>query len=112
VLEAPDAELHAPALCDVEVTSALGGLLRAGRLSDRRAGEALDDYLDLPLERHSHTPLIRRMLELRGNFSAHDATYVALAEMLGASLLTSDLPFARAVGAHTTVPPLWPSTEG
>lgn len=43
------------------------------------------------------------MLALSENFTAYDATYVALAEHLGADLLTTDAPLARAVRAHTMV---------
>lgn len=96
MIEASDAELHTPALCDVEVASALRRLLRSGSLDDARAAEAIDDYLALPLERHGHEALLSRVLELRENFSAYDATYVALAERLGASLLTADAALARA----------------
>jgi len=44
-----------------------------------------------------------RIFELRDNFSSYDATYVALAESIGAELLTSDGRLARAVKTHTTV---------
>lgn len=37
------------------------------------------------------------LTELRENVSAYDATYVALAERLGAALLTADRKLARAV---------------
>lgn len=36
-------------------------------------------------------------LELRDSFGAYDATYVALAELLGARLMTADQGLARAV---------------
>jgi len=70
-------------------------------LTEGRATEALKDYLDLPLTRHGHASLVRRMLDLRANFSAYDATYVALAEVIDAELLTSDDRLGRAVEAHT-----------
>jgi predicted nucleic acid-binding protein len=95
-----DHDLHVPALCDVEVTAALRRALLIGVLDERRAGEAVEDYLDLPLTRHGHQSLIIRMLGLRDNFSAYDATYVALAERLGGGFLTADRPLARSVGAH------------
>lgn len=44
-----------------------------------------------------------RIFELRANFSAYDATYVALAEALGAELLSTDDRLARAVESHTAV---------
>ncbi|MGH2740164.1 MAG: type II toxin-antitoxin system VapC family toxin [Actinomycetota bacterium] len=89
-VENEGADLHIPALCDVEVASALRGALLGGKLTDERAGEALDDYLDLPLARHGHESLLPRILELRESFTAYDAVYVALAERLDAALLTAD----------------------
>lgn len=85
-----DVVLHVPALCDVEVASVLRRGLLGGRLEAQRAAEALEDYLDLPLTRHGHTTLLPRMLSLRSNFSAYDATYVALAEHVDGALLSAD----------------------
>ena len=91
VIRAPGAALHIPALCDVEVTSALRRLLLRGILSEDRAKDAVADYLDLPLGRHGHQQLLARILSLRTNFSAYDA----LAERLGARLVTGDRSLAR-----------------
>ncbi len=44
----------------------------------------------LPAERYSHTPLLGRIWELRHNFTAADATYIALAEATNSVLYTSD----------------------
>ena len=52
-------------------------------------------------ERHGHESLLPRTIELAENFTAYDASYVALAERLGARLITSDKRLARAVTAHT-----------
>lgn len=91
------ADLHVPALCDVEVASAFRRAMLQGKLSSHRAREAVQDLQDLPLTRHGHLALLPRVLELRNNFSAHDATYVALAEWLEAVLMTGDRPLGRAV---------------
>jgi predicted nucleic acid-binding protein len=99
VITHPDADLHVPALCDVEVVSALRGVLRRNLVTAERAEEALQDYLDLPLTRHGHQALIHRCLELREVLSAYDATYVALAEGLGADLITTDRRLARGAEA-------------
>ena len=56
-----------------------------------------------PLQRHSHEPLLERVLDLRDVFSAYDAAYVALAEQVGAALLTGDLRLARAIRASRVV---------
>lgn len=99
----PAVELHAPALCDIEVSSALRRALLMGKLTPRRVQSALEDYLDFPITRHGHRHLLARILVLRNNFSAYDATYLALAERLGASLLTADEALGRAVGSHSSV---------
>jgi predicted nucleic acid-binding protein len=72
-------------------------------LDQRRLEEAVEDYLDLPLTRHGHQSLMMRVLGLRHNFSAYDATYVALAELLGGHLLTADRSLAESVKAHLAI---------
>ena len=103
VVEAADAELHVPPLCDVEVASALRRLVLRRELVLERASEALASYADLPLERGDHGPLLFRVLALRENFSAFDAVYVALAESRDAALVTADDRLARAVRAHLSL---------
>ncbi|MFN2433113.1 MAG: type II toxin-antitoxin system VapC family toxin [Gemmatimonadota bacterium] len=103
VVEDADSDLHVPALCDVEVAAALRRGMLSRRLNERRAEQALTDYLDLPIARHGHTSLVHRALALHPNFSAYDAVYVALAERLGAVLLTADESLARAARRHTEV---------
>lgn len=100
VLTAPEAELHVPELCDVEVASGLRKALLARRMSEERANLALNAYRSLPLTRHKHEPLLDRVLALRHNLSAYDAVYLALAEALGAELITIDEGLARAARRH------------
>ena len=102
-LQAPGVALHAPALCDVEVTAALRRALLASLVSEDRVQNAVIDYLDLPITRHGHQALLPRILALRDNFSAYDATYVALTERLGAELLTADRALARAIETHLEI---------
>lgn len=97
----PEADVHVPAFCDVELASGLRRAMLHEGMTDLRALEAAADYLDLPLTRHGHQTLLARLLELRYNFTAYDATYVALAEMLGATLVTTDDGLKRAVRTHT-----------
>lgn len=103
-VRAPGASLHIPAVCDVEVASSLRRLLLRGTLSEERAKESLRDYVDFPLTRHGDQNLLARILSLRTNFSAYDATYVALAERLRARLITGDEGLARALEDHLDVP--------
>ena len=102
-LRAPAAEVAVPALCDVEVASVLRRAMLRRRLSPERAAEALEDYRDLPLTRHGHLALLHRALQLRENFSAYDAVYVALAERLDGRLVTADAALARAVERHADI---------
>ena len=96
MLAAPD--LAAPDLVDVETVSVLRRRWLAGDLPDRRFAQAVGDLADLALLRIPTLPLMRRAFELRANVTAYDATYVALAEHLGAVLVTADLRLTRAPG--------------
>lgn len=96
-IEDPLADIHLPFLCDVEVVAVVRRGLLAGQLTVERGAQAVQAYLDLPVNRHPHTSLLPRMLELRANLTAHDAAYVALAERLGAALLTTDERLKRSV---------------
>jgi predicted nucleic acid-binding protein len=89
-------ELAAPELIDLEVMSALRGLLRAGKVDHRRAELALTNIRRIPMHRASHRGLVTRCWELRNNLTAYDASYVALAELLGARLVTTDARMSRA----------------
>ncbi|MEW5917166.1 MAG: type II toxin-antitoxin system VapC family toxin [Gemmatimonadota bacterium] len=103
VLKDPEYDLHIPALCDVEILEAMRVELVSGRVGPHYALEVLDIYRQLPLTRHEHIGLMPRALGLRHNFTAYDAMYVALAELLEAQFLTADQSLARAVAAHTHV---------
>lgn len=90
--------LTAPWLIDLEVASAFRRMRRVGNLDDRRAELALQDLVDLPLQRAPHTPLLNRCWELRHNLTVYDASYIALAEMLSTTLLTADSGIEQAPG--------------
>jgi predicted nucleic acid-binding protein len=93
-----DHTVHAPHLLELEVANALRRIVLRRKL-DVEAGEsALLDLSRLAIVRHPHEPLMRRVWELRENLTAYDASYVALAEALGAPLLTTDARLARASG--------------
>lgn len=93
-----DDEFHSPHLIDVEVTQALRRLVRAGEVSAGRAAEVIEDLVDLDLHRHAHLDLLTRAWKLRENVTAYDAMYVALAEALGATVVTCDTPLPNAPG--------------
>ena len=97
-LRPPQITLHAPHLIDIEVTQAVRRYVHSGSLSVSRGHLALQNLAELDVERYSHTPLLPRIWALRENLTAYDATYVALAEALEATLITCDQRVAGAPG--------------
>ncbi|MFC8425864.1 type II toxin-antitoxin system VapC family toxin [Streptomyces sp. NPDC057236] len=86
--------LAAPHAVDLECASVLRGLVRGGKLPEAEAERALDLLRHMQLRRYDHAPLLPRIWELRHNMWPYDASYVALAETLGAELVTVDAKFA------------------
>jgi predicted nucleic acid-binding protein len=95
--------LFAPDLVDLEVLSVLRRQVGRGRMPLRRAALAIQDLAEIPIGRAAHRPLISRCWELRDALGAYDSAYVALAEMLGAPLVTADGRIARARGPRCAV---------
>lgn len=93
-------ELHILHLTDLEFASTMRKVAGAGTVSEEEARQRLDDYVLLPLHRHVHTPLLPRVFDLRHNFSAYDAAYVALAEAIDATIVTRDQRLRRALERH------------
>lgn len=91
-------EVAAPDLVDVETVAVLRKRWLAGTIRDRRFAAAIGDLESLDLDRYPTLPLMRRAYELRSNLTAYDASYVALAELLGCELLTGDGRLANAPG--------------
>lgn len=94
--EAP--QLAVPHLVDVEVAQVLRRFARSREIGEPRALAAMEDFLDLPLVRYPHAPILGRAFELRRNATMYDAVYLALAEALGAPLLTCDAKLGRVPG--------------
>lgn len=99
-----DEELAAPHLIDSEVTHVLRGLVHRGGLSEEQGELAMAGFIELTITRYPADWLRPRMWALRHNLSGYDATYVALAEMTGATaLLTTDARLAQAPGPRCHV---------
>ena len=95
--------IAAPDLLRVEVLSVIRRFTLGGRLTVTQAGRAIDDLIDLPIRVHPSAPLLRRCWTLRGNVTAYDACYLALAEALGCPLLTADVRLANAPGTRCRI---------
>jgi predicted nucleic acid-binding protein len=93
----------APALVDAEVGNALRRQVRAAEITARKARSALDDLLEMRLQRVPHRYLVERAWKLRDSVSFYDGLYVALAEGMGGPLLTLDRKLARASGLRVEV---------
>lgn len=89
-------EAHAPELIDPEVIAVVRRWTLRGWLAVEAGGQAVDELGELAIVRHRHVALRRRAWELRDRCSAYDACYLALAEALGAELLTTDARLGRA----------------
>lgn len=96
-------DLAAPGLVDVEVLAVLRKRWLAGDLDDQRFGAAVEDLVDVSIERHPMLALVRRASELGADVTAYDARHVVLAEMLGCPLLTGDHRLAHAAGPRCEI---------
>ncbi len=98
-----DETLHAPHLIDSEVAQALRRLVLRESLGADDGWAALDAWRRLGVVRSPVSGLLDRVWELRENVSAYDASYLALAETLGCTLLTADARLGRAPGLRCSV---------
>lgn len=99
----PDESLHVPHLLDVEVAQVLRRYVQHGVLPAERGRQNLAYLQRLDITRYGHEALLQRVWALRGNLTAYDAVYVALAEALNAPLLTRDAKLAAAPGLRARV---------
>lgn len=95
--------LHGPHLLDAEVGQAVRRFVLRGTLTRRRGARALARLRTLAITRHPHAPLLSRAFDLRANATFYDALYLALAEALGAPLLTADAALAHVPGHRARV---------
>lgn len=102
-LLAADDDQMAPHLIDAEVFGVIRKHHELGRLDGTAAHQAVEDLRDWPGERMSHRPLLERAWDLRSTVRGSDELYVALAEAMDATLLTTDARLARAPGPRCTI---------
>ncbi len=95
--------IYAPELLDIEVMSVLRRLTRSRELTYEQAQAALAALIEFPAIRVTHRPLLAHAWAVRDNISAYDASYVALATRLPATLVTADARLAQAVASLVKV---------
>ena len=96
-------DVVAPELLDVETTSALARLVRAGDVTDEAASSRVRALHRMPVVRIPHRPLVERVWRLRDRVRIGDAFYVACAELVAGSLLTTDARLGRAALSGVTI---------
>lgn len=92
-----------PHLTDSEIAQSLRRLVHQGEIEAQHAQRALAVWAAMGVERVGVVGLLDRIWELRDNVSAYDATYVAVAETMGAPLLTADGRLASAPGPRCPI---------
>lgn len=104
ILEGED--IVVPAHLDVEVAQVSRRLTFDSVITPVRGRAMLEVLSEAPFRRVPLTPLLPRIWDLRGNLTAYDAAYVALAEVLPAPLLTFDrkIPGSPGHGARVVLP--------
>ncbi len=96
-------QLHAPHLLDTEVSNALRRHVAARKMDASIGWVVLDALRQLGMTRYPTFPFLDRIWQLRDNLSAYDASYVALAELLGCSLVTGDGRLSQSPGIRCPV---------
>jgi len=96
-------DLAAPHLMPVEAANILRRASLAGDISVDGATLAHADLIRLRVSLFPYEPHAERVWQLRESVTAYDAWYVALAEVLGAPLITLDRRVAGAPGLRCEV---------
>lgn len=97
------ADLLAPTLAPFEAANIIRRHALAGHVGADQAAQAHADLRDLAIEQWPYELLAARAWQLRENLSIYDASYVALAELADATLVTLDRAIAGAPGLRCTI---------
>lgn len=97
------AALMAPTLMGFEAANVIRRHELAEQVSPDQAAQAHADLRELAIELWPYELLAERAWELRHNLSIYDASYVALAELVDAVLVTLDGRLAEAPGPRCRV---------
>lgn len=97
------ADLAAPSLLPFEVANIIRRHELTALITAEQAAQAHSDLRDLAIEQWPYDLLAPRAWQLRKNLTTYDASYVALAELLGTAIATLDRRIGRAPGLRCTV---------
>jgi predicted nucleic acid-binding protein len=102
-----DTVITGPQLLPFEVANVLRRHQLAGKIDRSIATLAHADLVALPLKLWPYSVLADRIWELRDQVTAYDASYVALAELVGCPVITLDrrLGHAHGLACHIVLPP-------
>jgi predicted nucleic acid-binding protein len=96
--------MYAPGHFDAEVISALRGVAWRNSVVQQTGPGLLSRLHRMPVRRERLSEAtMQRVWQLRENMTPYDAGYVALAEQLGASLVTCDAKFVAPPGIACTI---------
>jgi len=96
-------DLAAPSLLLFETANIIRRHELANAISTDQAVQTHSDLVDLAIEEWPYELLAPRAWHLRRNLTAYDASYVALAELLDATLVTLDRRISRAPGLRCMI---------
>jgi predicted nucleic acid-binding protein len=97
------AEIAAPSLISFETANIIRRHQLAELIPPDQATQAHADMLELAIELWPYQLIVERTWELRHNLTIYDASYVALAELLDAPLVTLDTKLADATGPRCEI---------
>ena len=95
--------LTAPQIMKAEAISALRSMVQRGDVAEFRARVAIDQMRRLAVVSYPIEPMVERIWELRSAISVYDAWYVALAERLSTTLVTTDRRLAGSSGPRCSI---------
>jgi predicted nucleic acid-binding protein len=98
-----NAHLLAPSLIAFQTANILRRLERGGKISPDQAAQAHADLVDMPIEYWPYELLAAAAWQHRHNLTSYDASYVALAELSSATLVTLDRRLGRAPGLSCAI---------
>lgn len=91
-------QVFASEMVHYEVANQLRVHQRRNKIDATTANLAFQDLLAMDLRTEPFSVLASRIWELRGNVTAYDASYVALAEWRRIPFLTTDIKLAKSPG--------------